>query len=590
MSPQILSFEWKQQYDALRDLLQRALWLSEKRADFDATQILRARLTNLQTPALLVVVGEVKAGKSSFINALLREEICDVAPGPCTTRIRELVYGAERSVANLGHVWDRVSLPKEVLREVTIVDTPGTNSLIRDHQTITENYIPQSDLIIFVFSAVNPHTQSAWDLLKLIRKDWQRKMVFVLQQADRASERELRANLDYVFGYALEREIAEPVIFTLSAKQENEMNARSGYAEFRAYLQSAIARGDVWRIKVEGAYQTIRALMKKLLDQLHTERHAIMLERTFYQELLERVEAREAKATSLKQLMISKISGTYDELARRSEKEFTAGMSVGKLLQRILPFQREAEKETWLDDLQVRFQQSARKEITSEARHISGELAKEVKAMIDDLRQSILRRQETFKEHAALPQAATSLQFLQQVQSRLDDVKLADAALVSSHARETAELSRLAIAGTGLAIIGVVLAAVSRDFWLGLAGVSFVLIGAIFVAGGLLWRRSEMLREFRQKLGVSRQEFQARLESEFEQVFEGLFAELQQALRDAIFRLNMQEFHLRPIAHETFTLGEAAGEQLLHFQQNLAPPQAESVAVTPMMSAGSAAA
>ena len=33
------------------------------------------------------------------------------------------------------------------------MDTPGTNSIIRSHQTITENYIPQSDLVIFVFPA-----------------------------------------------------------------------------------------------------------------------------------------------------------------------------------------------------------------------------------------------------------------------------------------------------------------------------------------------------------------------------------------------------------------------------------------------------
>jgi predicted GTPase len=89
-SARILSPELKQQFDTLRSLLQRALWLAERCADVEATQILRARLTNLQAAALLVVVGEVKAGKSSFINALLREDVCEVAPGPCTVRIQEL--------------------------------------------------------------------------------------------------------------------------------------------------------------------------------------------------------------------------------------------------------------------------------------------------------------------------------------------------------------------------------------------------------------------------------------------------------------------------------------------------------------------
>src|ERR1041384_8724775 len=94
-SARILSPELKQQFDTLRNLLQRALWLAERCADIEATQILRTRLTNLQAAALLVVVGEVKAGKSSFINALLREDVCDVAPGPCTAGIQELIYGPQ---------------------------------------------------------------------------------------------------------------------------------------------------------------------------------------------------------------------------------------------------------------------------------------------------------------------------------------------------------------------------------------------------------------------------------------------------------------------------------------------------------------
>src|SRR5438067_7208877 len=219
----ILSPELKKQFETLRNLLQRALWLAERSADIEATQILRTRLTNLQSAALLVIVGEVKAGKSSFINALLREDVCEVAPGPCTVRIQELVYGMERRIETLGDSWQRIALPKEVLREITMVDTPGTNSIVKDHQTITEHHIPQSDLVVIVFSAVNPHTKSAWELLTLIKKEWHRKVVFVLQQADRASHRELTTNLEHVKQYARDRQVENPIVFTLSATREIEI-------------------------------------------------------------------------------------------------------------------------------------------------------------------------------------------------------------------------------------------------------------------------------------------------------------------------------------------------------------------------------
>jgi len=168
----------------------------------------------------ICVTGASGSGKSSLINALMGEEVCEVAPGPCTAGIRELVYGGERNIINLGPFRERICLPKEVLREVTMVDTPGTNSIIQNHEAITENYIPQSDLVVFTFSAPNPHTKSAWELLTVIKKDWYRKMVFILQQSDRASQRELTVNRDHVIQYARDRQVDNPTVFALSAKRD----------------------------------------------------------------------------------------------------------------------------------------------------------------------------------------------------------------------------------------------------------------------------------------------------------------------------------------------------------------------------------
>jgi GTPase Era involved in 16S rRNA processing len=157
-----------------------------------------------------------------------------------------------------------------------MVDTPGTNSIIRDHQTITENYIPQSDLVVFVFSAANPHTKSAWEMLSLIKKEWHRKMVFVLQQADRASQKELTTNLEHVMQYARERDVENPIVFTLSAKREMEGIAERGFPEFRNYLQNAIACGSM-AYENEGSYQTIRLVMTRLLTHLRERRERSMM-------------------------------------------------------------------------------------------------------------------------------------------------------------------------------------------------------------------------------------------------------------------------------------------------------------------------
>lgn len=565
--PRILSLELQQQYAALTSLLQRALWLAEKCADHEGTTILRARLNNLQAAALLVIVGEVKAGKSSFINALVQEEVCPVAPGPCTRGIQELVYGAERSVVNLGPSWDRVYLPKEVLREVTVVDTPGTNSIVRDHQTITENYIPQSDLVVFVFSAVNPHTKTAWELLTAIEKQWHRKMVFVLQQADRASGDELYINREHVKQYARDRQVENPVVFTLSAKLERECRPDSGFAEFTAHLRAAILTGDVWRMKVEGASHTIRGVMAKLLLALRREKRAIAEERAFYQELLGKVEAHEAKATSLKTLILGKLSATYDSLVRDTEGEFAEGLRVPDLVKRAIPFRRGPDVKRWLAGLKTRFQESVRREVAIEAPRLSKGLFEEMQLMRHELTQGISRRQARVRESVVLPDTALRLKLLEELKPKFERIPVGGDINVSSNVEEASDVRRFAIAGSALAVVGIVLVALTAAPWFDVAGTIFAVTGIFLFAAGLIWRRAAILQEFRQTLRRSREAFHHRLDAETSEIIEDLFFDVRQALSESLFRLDLRASHLDAPLEETFRIGEAADEMVLRSQR-----------------------
>ncbi|HEX4641132.1 MAG TPA: dynamin family protein [Chthoniobacterales bacterium] len=566
LSPRILSPELKEQFETLRSLLQRALWLAERCADIEATQILRARLTNLQAAALLVVVGEVKAGKSSFINALMREDVCDVAPGPCTVRIQELVYGAQRRVETLGDSWQRIALPKEVLREISMVDTPGTNSIVKDHQTITENYIPQSDLVVFVFSAVNPHTKSAWELLTLIEKQWHRKVVFILQQSDRASQKELTENLEHVRQYARERQVENPSVFILSAKREMEGIPENAFAEFRNFLQNTIACGEAWRIKVEQSYQTIRSVMTRLLTHLRAEKIAVEEERVFYRGLLCQVDAREEKAKGLKQLIVDKLAATYDTLARRSEDEFARGLRIGKLVRSAVPFLRDKDTDAWLHDLKSGFERSARKEIKAEAAQVSMDLFNELRTMMEELNQSIARRQQRIRADVQFPKAGDQLGTLQKLQTKLDGVRI-DENILRGKVAETTDVRKLTLAGSLLAVLGVVIAGFSPVLWLDITGGIFLGTGIFLVVVGLFWRRNSVMKDFKQRLGDSQQKFRDRLESEFGEIFDSLFYQVRQALTESLFRLDLQASFNAPLLEETFQIGEAASDMVIVSQR-----------------------
>ena len=140
----------------------------------DTLRNLQDLTTNLNQPFLFVVVGEVKAGKSSLLNALFGRDFCKVDVLPATDRIYVFKNGdTDYDVQLSEHLTER-HRPIDFLKDFNIVDTPGTNTIVANHQEITENFVPMADLIVFVFSVTNPWAGSAWDFLRLIGHRWKK--------------------------------------------------------------------------------------------------------------------------------------------------------------------------------------------------------------------------------------------------------------------------------------------------------------------------------------------------------------------------------------------------------------------------------
>jgi len=155
--------------------------------DFGITKedqnILGQSIRQLDDLFMLVVVGEFNSGKSAFINALLGQKILKEGVTPTTTQINILRYGnnVERIVENENQ--HNLTAPVELLSEISIVDTPGTNAIIREHETITAQFVPRSDLVLFITSADRPFTESERTFLEMIH-DWGKKVVVVLNKID----------------------------------------------------------------------------------------------------------------------------------------------------------------------------------------------------------------------------------------------------------------------------------------------------------------------------------------------------------------------------------------------------------------------
>src|ERR1700738_5558357 len=85
-------------------------------------------LTNqLHQPFLFVVVGEVKAGKSSLLNALFGRDFCKVDVLPATDRIYEFKYGETDYDVQISDQITALHRNIDFLKDFNIVDTPGTH-------------------------------------------------------------------------------------------------------------------------------------------------------------------------------------------------------------------------------------------------------------------------------------------------------------------------------------------------------------------------------------------------------------------------------------------------------------------------------
>src|ERR687890_1749080 len=193
--------------------------------DLRRFQEAREQLTGL---FLLVIAGEFNSGKSSFINALLGERVLPEGVTPTTDRINILRHGPAVSENLLEAYLLERTHPAEVLREINIVDTPGTNAIIRRHEELTRDFVPRSDLVLFVTSADRPFTESERTFLEQIR-EWGKKIVFIVNKIDilpRAEERE--EVIRYVGENAAALLAETPEIFAVSARQALDARLQSG--------------------------------------------------------------------------------------------------------------------------------------------------------------------------------------------------------------------------------------------------------------------------------------------------------------------------------------------------------------------------
>jgi len=242
--------------------------------------------TALDELFLLVIVGEFNAGKSACINALLHDNFLEEGVIPTTNQITMLRYG-EQQQRNLrdGQIFE-MSFPADFLRDISIVDTPGVNAVLREHDRLTEEFIPRSDLILFVTSVDRPFTESERAFMERIRK-WGKKVVIVLNKIDLLRTPEaLSEVVSFVRENCKNLLAFQPEIFPVSALYAQQSRTAigheavrlwdsSGFGPFEHYLFNTLDEAERVRLKLLSPLGVMQRLLTE--TQSFVEQRAALL-------------------------------------------------------------------------------------------------------------------------------------------------------------------------------------------------------------------------------------------------------------------------------------------------------------------------
>lgn len=570
----ILDQELQQQRNRINKIVEDLHGLTITIGHHELQQTIQDLKERINEPFMFVIVGEVKAGKSSFINALLDadKEICKVAPSPMTDTIQQIVYGEEETYTDVSQYLKRITQPVDILKEIAIVDTPGTNTIVDHHQEITEKFIPASDLIVFVFESKNPYRQSAWDFFNYIHEDWRKKIIFVLQQKDLMNDADLNINIEGVHKYAKEKGIEEPLVFAVSAKQEIEgQKEASGFKAIRHYITEHITGGKAPLLKLQSNVQTAQNLNARIAQGMEIRQQQWEADMLFRKDIQQTLDDQEGKSQYQVNTLIENLLAAYDRITLKTERELNEGLNFFSLLRRSFSamFSKKASAKEWLSGIAGNLERDLNSAMKDRLNTGVVDIADSIQQMAHMIDLKIRNSKTILKEnHDLFSEIAEKrthvIQDLQEAFTRFMNrsENFTDDELFPGHE----SMSPNVATGSGIAVIGVILASVTNGMVFDITGGILTTIGLLFAGVSVGIQKKKVINGYRAEIEKGRQQLEGEVTSKLnayirniKEKIDGNFNEFDQLLAEEETQIKNIENRQREI-----------GDQLKELEETLA--------------------
>jgi GTPase SAR1 family protein len=500
----------------------------------ETVETLQTLSRSLADPLLFVVVGEVKAGKSSLLNAVFGQEFCKVDVLPATDRIYVFKYGeTEHDVAVAEDLTERYR-PIPFLKNFNIVDTPGTNTIVASHHEITTSYVPLADLIVFVFSVANPWAASAWEFLRLLGNRWKKNIVFVLQQADLRSPEEVEVIIKHLNQTILQILGSSRPIFAVAAKKalqaklksnppEEKLWQESNFAALEKWISETVTQSEQRGGKLRSTAQTAQVVANSIQVRLQSSVDLLKSDQEKLGTIRRSLEAR--KGQTLRQVggFIREMEMAYDNCRERGEKLLEERLTLMQTFKMIFSGGR------WEKDFQDPVERDVRTKVQEQIEHALGLLESDLRGIWQDLQERVQVQFDTKRQvRAALPgflsQRGIILQKLQlTLLEQTSDAKIKEQ--LQSWFGETARWLRIPAGVAAAGGVFTIIAALAHAAILDVTGT----VAGLAAAAGTVYavlRRRHILREYRQRMNEKRSQLSEAVETQLRNAITAFYHEV----------------------------------------------------------------
>ncbi|WP_411845468.1 dynamin family protein [Roseibacillus persicicus] len=286
-----------------------------------------AFLAGLSEPFQFVVCGEINAGKSAFINGLFGAPFCPSDVLPTTKEVQWIRYGRrefdERQSECLVHSFR----DHEFLLDFSVVDTPGTNGISPEALEAIKTFLPDADLVFFVFPVTNPWGAATWNFVSDVASDLKDRMAVVLQQKDLRNDDDMKVMMGHIAELAVHKIGEAPEVFPVSglqaleAKQQDPVRTllyqESGYPALERYVSRKVSGSPKRREVLRGIRDGTAAVLRGIEDRMEIRRNTLDSDQGFLSDIETEVDReRELQA----QRLAEKFSGLGEVFGEQAEK------------------------------------------------------------------------------------------------------------------------------------------------------------------------------------------------------------------------------------------------------------------------------